>query len=149
MNKLFENFRSWIQNENQGVPVQKGMIDPFKIEPIESLHHSKQPAMIKIAQDLQQNGWNGRPIAAVQRNDGSFKALTGTHRIFAARTAKLDQIPILFIQEKDIPPNLSLGMLTVGGNYDRTEFLKRFSPEMADLVGQDTKFWPHYAKKPV
>ena len=48
------------------------------------------------------SGWEGRPVLAWRcGEDGEVTALTGSHRIAAARKAGLDEIPVLIVEATD------------------------------------------------
>ena len=43
-----------------------------------------------LTYEFEKNGYNGRPIVAVDMGDGQYKAITGSHRIYSARRAEID-----------------------------------------------------------
>lgn len=43
-----------------------------------------------IAQAMRDSGWSGRPVLAVDMGDNQYQGLTGSHRVFAARDAKIE-----------------------------------------------------------
>lgn len=47
-----------------------------------------------IAASMSEDGWIGRPLVVVDSGDG-YLALTGSHRLAAARLAGLDEVPVL------------------------------------------------------
>jgi len=51
-----------------------------------------------LKDDLHENGWLGRPLLAVVTRYGGLQALTGSHRIAAAREVGLETIPVLVIK---------------------------------------------------
>ena len=51
-----------------------------------------------LTESMRRDGWQGRPILAFCGGEGdSIRALTGSHRIAAARAAGLDAIPVLVL----------------------------------------------------
>lgn len=73
-------------------------IDPDYINPINDItDRDKYDALVY---DFKTKGYNGRPILAVQYGDNDFQALTGSHRILAAREAGID-IPVKIIKYSD------------------------------------------------
>ena len=53
-----------------------------------------------LTYEFEKNGYNGRPIVAVDMGDGQYKAITGSHRIYSARRAEID-IPTHVIDYAD------------------------------------------------
>jgi ParB-like nuclease domain. len=49
-----------------------------------------------LTEDMEENGWVGSPIVVYQSGDG-FQAMNGSHRLAAALTAGLDEIPVEII----------------------------------------------------
>lgn len=55
-----------------------------------------------LVASMASGGWDGRPVLAWRcGSDGEVIALTGSHRIAAARAAGLDEIPALIIEAED------------------------------------------------
>jgi len=77
---------------------------------------------------MKKNGWNGRPILIYDNGNGSF-ALTGSHRIAAAREANI-LVPIKNVDAEKFASQLEKEGLTfdelIGSGDDRvTDFLRR------------------------
>ncbi len=74
-------------------------IDPEQIEP---LHEVRRPALVHdLASDMSENGWQGRPLLVIERESG-YVAWTGTHRIAAAKRAKLSGVPCYVLHESEL-----------------------------------------------
>lgn len=69
------------------------------IQKIVPLHEPKNMHLFAtILQNMCVNGWVGDPIAAVEI-DGTFFALTGSHRIAAAKACEIQEIPVEVIPD--------------------------------------------------
>lgn len=79
------------------VPEGFACLDPNAIlpphEPRERERHRKLLASMK------RGGWRGRPLLVVETSPGRFQALTGSHRIAAARDMGLASIPAIVMPE--------------------------------------------------
>ena len=65
------------------------------INQIDPPHEVNDAAKVAaIAADLEVNGWTGRPLLVLQVGD-YYKALTGTHRLAAAKAAGLEDVPVV------------------------------------------------------
>jgi hypothetical protein len=69
-------------------------INPSSIKPLNKVEDRKK--YNEILESMKQEGWQGRPILAYEEN-GKTKALTGSHRIYAARKAGID-VPVVFVK---------------------------------------------------
>jgi len=64
---------------------------------IENLHNiTDQTKYEAIAEDMAANGWTGRPLLVIDCGD-DYSALTGSHRLEAARKAGIEEIPIAIV----------------------------------------------------
>ena len=52
-----------------------------------------------LAREFKNNGYNGRPILAIETSKGEYEALTGSHRILAAKKAGIE-IPVKVVEYK-------------------------------------------------
>lgn len=85
-------------NQSKNKNYSSEEIDPDYINPINDItDRDKYDALVY---DFKTRGYNGRPILAVQYGDNDFQALTGSHRILAAREAGID-IPVKIIKYSD------------------------------------------------
>ena len=91
-------------------------ISPFEINPVHEPRDMIFFATLK--DDLYEEGWLGRPLIAVVTRYGDLQALTGSHRIAAAREVGLETIPVLviagrtasIIEESEHFPNMPPGV---------------------------------------
>lgn len=51
-----------------------------------------------MVEDMEENGYHGAPIVAMENGNEGYIALTGSHRIYAAREAGID-IPIVVMPQ--------------------------------------------------
>jgi GNAT superfamily N-acetyltransferase len=72
-----------------------GTRNPEYVEPVNEIYPGREADVDEMAEDMRKNGWTGRPIGVVGDN-----AITGSHRIFAARKAGLEEIPVIEIDEE-------------------------------------------------
>lgn len=73
-------------------------ISPENIIPVNEI--TDQNKFAALAYDFAHSGYSGRPIIAGELGDGTYQALTGSHRIFAARAAGID-IPTVTLPYND------------------------------------------------
>lgn len=69
-------------------------MDAWRVEPVNPVRSKEH--LDAIIESLSENGWQGAPVLAMAYGDGT-KALTGSHRILAARQVKDeygDSLPI-------------------------------------------------------
>lgn len=75
-------------------------ISPARIAPPHRV--TDRPKFEALVAAMSASGWEGRPVLAWRcGDDGEVAALTGSHRIAAAREAGLDEIPVLVIEAED------------------------------------------------
>jgi len=69
-------------------------IQQVSLSSIKSRHGVAEPRKFRrLTASMATRGWVGRPLLAVPSGDG-FRALTGSHRIAAARAASLETVPV-------------------------------------------------------
>lgn len=73
-------------------------LNPKSVLPVNPIRD--QEKFQALAYDFETTGYNGRPIVAVDIGDGQYQALTGSHRVYAARTAEI-QLPTKVIDYND------------------------------------------------
>ena len=79
-------------------------LNPTRVKP---LHSSRSPQkFVALADDMELNGWTGRPLLVIHRSDLSYQAWTGSHRIVAAIAAKLKTIPCYVVDEIQLPKGI-------------------------------------------
>lgn len=114
------------------------MIDPYYIKPINDItDKNKYNALIY---DFKNNGYNGRPILAVETSKGEYEALTGSHRILAANKAGIE-IPVKVMEYKNGMEEL----LNANDDDEREKILKdlykkkKIDKESLDLFIEEQK----------
>jgi len=83
-------------------------IYPDLIKPAHEVRDTEKLATLVEA--MESGGWSGRSILAY-RYAGTVCALTGSHRIAAARAACLDEIPVLVIEDEMVGDDSSSDIL--------------------------------------
>lgn len=126
-----------------------------EIEPrnLIEIHPVKDKAKFEaIASDMKQNGWQGRPIPVWDTGNGKY-ALTGSHRIAAAKKAGLD-VPIVYADDKALEHYAAEHDLTtddiIGSGDDKVEQILRDAGDnrSADLMEREIEENNKPAKEP-
>jgi hypothetical protein len=61
---------------------------------VRTMHEATDPRKLaRLVKSMSKSGWTGRPVLAMPLADG-IQALTGSHRLAAAREAQLDTVPV-------------------------------------------------------
>jgi hypothetical protein len=111
-------------------------INPFGIEPPHDVRDQKK--LNNLVESMKSNGWQGRPILAYDIGRGP-EALTGSHRIVAARKAGLEEIPVVMVHPDIADYVDDFGRSIVDAAFleadEAAKYLKRFGDkEAADLM---------------
>ena len=69
------------------------MVNPEKIIPVNTASEIGKVALLSASM---REGWKGSPILVYEREPNVFKAITGSHRIAAARACGID-IPVYIV----------------------------------------------------
>ena len=95
----YSEWAGWKSNKVQSVDDIMGeKISPVNILPVNQI--TDYDKFAALAYDFSHSGYSGRPIVAGELGDGTYQALTGSHRIFAAREANID-IPTVTLKYND------------------------------------------------
>lgn len=81
--------------------VPAGEIDdlgPYEIQPLNAI--TDQAKYEKMVEDMETEGYKGAPIVVMENGNEGYIALTGSHRIYAARKAGID-IPAVVIPQTE------------------------------------------------
>lgn len=73
-------------------------LDPYEIQPLNAI--TDQAKYEKMVEDMETEGYKGAPIVAMENGNEGYIALTGSHRIYAARRAGID-IPVVVIPQTE------------------------------------------------
>lgn len=97
------------------IEMSQELISPAYINPVNPV--TNQEKVDALTYDFINGGYKGRPIVAVDRGNGEYQALTGSHRIYAARKAAIE-IPVHLVEaDEDIVQRL----LDAGDDEERLE----------------------------
>ena len=76
-------------------------VDPYDVDPVNDI---TDEAKIKyLVEEFEKNGYRGRPVVALGSESEQSIALTGSHRILAAREAGIE-IPVVYIEYDENNP---------------------------------------------
>lgn len=94
----------------------------------------------KLAESMERDGWQGRPVLAYRSENGETFALTGSHRIEAAKEAGID-VPIYEIDgladfEDDDGDTIS-DITRSGDARDIAEFVKKLGDKSATALAEE------------
>jgi hypothetical protein len=74
----------------------------LSVEEITPLHKARSRRHLgELESDMRQNGWNGRPLLVIER-ENDYLAWTGSHRIAAAKKVGLTLIPCYVLSESKL-----------------------------------------------
>lgn len=95
----------------------------------------------KLKADMEKNGWNGRPLLVVEY-EGKYIALTGSHRLSAAKSAGLKEIPVACLEYGTMFDDYKitideLKVSKVKSPDDIYQILEEFDKEAAALFSED------------
>ena len=101
-----QSYKEWsdARNEDAEKIIDQELLDPNRIEPVNPI--TNEDKMNALAWDFHENGYDGRPILVVDNGDGSYQALTGSHRIEAAKEANIEIPSKVVPYSDDIAPLL-------------------------------------------
>ncbi len=95
-------------------------IDPSRIEPINPItDRDKYKALVL---DMKKNGWRGRELLVIEDGE-SYRALTGSHRIYAAREAGINA-KVRIINSSRITQDQIEELIDARDDTDRLAILK-------------------------
>jgi len=101
----------------KGLELKGESIYAYSINPINNI--TNQDKFNALVYDFTNNGYSGRPIVVIDMGSEEYQAVTGSHRIFAARHAEID------IPTKIIPYSEELeDLLTAKDDDERVDYAK-------------------------
>lgn len=93
-------------------------VDPYDVDPVNDI---TDEAKIKyLVEEFEKNGYRGRPVVALGSESEQSIALTGSHRILAAREAGIE-IPVVYIEYDENNP-LIQDLTDAQGDDERAQF---------------------------
>jgi len=100
------SYKEWADAKSEDAEniIDQELLDPRRIEPVNPI--TDEDKMNALAWDFHENGYDGRPILVVDNGDGSYQALTGSHRIEAAKEANIEIPSKVVPYSDDIAPLL-------------------------------------------
>lgn len=69
-------------------------VDPYDVDPVNDI--TDEEKIKYLVEEFEKNGYRGRPVVALRSESEQSIALTGSHRILAAREAGIE-IPVVYI----------------------------------------------------
>lgn len=119
------------QDSEEEVDVEESYEDNLDPHDIIPLHKpTNRSHVTELARDMRERGWRGRELLVIRRGE-QYLAWTGSHRIEAARRAKLASVPCHVVQE---PRILKFGVTAQEVHvmdYERLEICKKLGDERA------------------
>ena len=105
-------------------------IEYISLEQITPLHELRSSQHLQdLVDDMRENGWRGRPLLVIERAE-DYLAWTGSHRLAAAKDARIISVPCYVLAESELT---SRGFDAEHGHvedYERLAILQK--------VGDDT-----------
>lgn len=105
--KAERNQNSPVKNKSKNKLAPKKIefedLSPNEIQPVNEITDREQYEY--LVRDFQENGYDGRPVVVYETPYG-YQALTGSHRVAAAREADID-VPAAVIRDSDVIERLS------------------------------------------
>jgi hypothetical protein len=106
--------------------------NPKKIQPLNDTESGK---VDKLADSMKERGWLGDPLLTVESNDLEM-ALTGSHRVQAAKKAGLEEVPVVKLSSKKVEKwckdhDSTIDDFMSGGDEDRLERVKEIGDKDA------------------
>lgn len=98
--------------------IQGVLTNPKNIIPVNNVTNKDKFAA--LVYDFEHTGYSGRPIVVAELGDGEYQALTGSHRIFAAREAGID-IPTVTVEYN----KKTAALFDVSGDEERAKIAEK------------------------
>ena len=112
--------------------------EPSEVRPFHEVRDSAK--LEKLVKAMEENGWVGRPLLAIDKGNEGFEALTGSHRLEAAKKAGLDEIPLVTIEDGMLDANEWEKLLDASDDWQRAEILREAGADRAaDLMDAEVK----------
>lgn len=119
------------------MPDDTTQIDLELIKPLHNVRN--KPHFDALVTDMKENGWRGRPLLVIERED-DYLAWTGSHRIAAAIEVGFETVPCYVLPESEL---LEKGFDAERGHvedYERLAILRKVGDETAmNLMWQETQ----------
>jgi len=90
----------------------------------------------QLVEDMKENGWNGRPLVVIDCG-GEYSALTGSHRLAAAREAELYEIPCAIVDHGTMFEDYDITVSDLKCPSYIMAMLEEYDVEAAELYSED------------
>lgn len=110
-----------------------------KIVPFHEVRN--QEKFEKLTADMEEHGWNGRPLLVIDCK-GEYRALTGSHRLSAARKAGLEEVPVACVEHGTMFDDCNittddLKTRNLKNPMDIYRILEKYDEEAIELFSED------------
>lgn len=135
-------------NEKIPVDYERLDIDPYDVKPPHAPREKDKLA--EITDSMKEVGWNGRPLVVVDMED-YYQAVTGSHRLAAAKKAGLETVPVVAIKPRisdsrgydpveNVPMEESVveRLLSMRGDEEKHRVAEEIGGDLGRLIQQDT-----------
>lgn len=89
-----------------------------------------------IVESMEENGWIGRPLVVVDLG-GEYKALTGSHRLAAARKAGIGKIPVACVEFGTMFEDYGYTAYDLKDPDETYRLIEEYDAEAAELFYED------------
>lgn len=130
MQQIFNPAPSFVAPQDAALLEKSDLTEVRKINPFNAVEDVEK--LNSLAASMQKNGWQGRPILAYDIGNG-LEALTGSHRIAAAKKAGIEDIPVLKVSDEiaNYTDDYGRSIRDVSDEDDIVEFLNGFGDKDA------------------
>lgn len=87
-------------------------LDPRRVQPWNDVEDDDKLAA--LIESMAEHGWTGAPIIVINDGDGDPRAITGSHRIYAARETGID-VPAVDVE--DLLAAAGIGLAELAEEY--------------------------------
>ena len=108
-----------------------------RANPVTPMHEVRDEAKLQsIIASMESTGWTGRPVLVFDDAEGQYKAITGSHRIAAAKAVGIE-IPVAIISDDDCAIVID-ELDYASDDYDREKVLRDAGLiEAADIMAAE------------
>lgn len=89
-----------------------------------------------LVKNMEEQGWNGRPLVVIDMG-GEYKALTGSHRLAAARKAGIENIPVACVEYSTMFEDYEITIDDLKDIDDIYRKIDEYDEEAAELFSED------------
>ena len=103
---------------------------------IECHEVTNQEKFEALVEDMKNNGWNGRSLIVIDCG-GEYKALTGSHRLAAARKAGIEKIPVACVEYGTLFEDYDITIDDLKDPDENYRMIGEYDEEAAELFFED------------